>query len=155
MQKTDMADEHNELILISLQGPDKPGQTSQITDVLANHKVDILDIGQAVIHNDLSLGMLISLTDETEDSSSLLKDLLFKAYEVGLQIKFSPISHPDYEEWVGQQGKSRNIITLMARKLEGRHVAAVTRIIKEQGLNIDKISRLTGRRSLHEALNSA
>lgn len=154
MQKTDMADEHNELILISLQGPDKPGQTSQITDVLANHKVDILDIGQAVIHNDLSLGMLISLTDETEDSSSLLKDLLFKAYEVGLQIKFSPISHPDYEEWVGQQGKSRNIITLMARKLEGRHVAAVTRIIKEQGLNIDKISRLTGRRSLHEALNS-
>ncbi len=146
-----MAEEQNELILINLQGPDKPGQTATITSVLANHKVDILDIGQAVIHNDLSLGILISISDKTEDSSSLLKDLLFKAYEVGLQIKFHPISHPDYEEWVGQQGKSRNIITLMARKLEGRHVAEVTRLIKEQGLNIDKIARLSGRRSLHDS----
>ncbi len=149
-----MAEEQNELILINLQGPDKPGQTATITSVLANHKVDILDIGQAVIHNDLSLGILISISDKTEDSSSLLKDLLFKAYEVGLQIKFNPISRPDYEEWVGQQGKSRNIITLMARKLEGRHVAEVTRLIKEQGLNIDKIARLTGRRSLNDNENT-
>ena len=67
-----------------------------------------------------------------------------------MQIKFRPISHADYEDWVRQQGKSRNIITLMARKLEGRHVAEVTRLIKEQGLNIDKISRLTGRRSLKD-----
>lgn len=145
-----MAETQNELILINLQGPDKPGQTAKITGVLENHKVDILDIGQAVIHNDLSLGMLISISDKTEDSSSLLKDLLFTAYEVGLQIKFRPISHADYEDWVRQQGKSRNIITLMARKLEGRHVAEVTRLIKEQGLNIDKISRLTGRRSLKD-----
>lgn len=145
-----MAEETNELIMINLQGPDRPGQTAKITNVLSDHKVDILDIGQAVIHNDLSLGMLISISDKTEDSSSLLKDLLFTAYEVGLQIKFRPISHTDYEEWVSQQGKSRNIITLMARELEGRHVAEVTRIIKEQGLNIDMISRLTGRRSLKE-----
>ncbi len=138
----------SELILINLQGPDRPGQTSEITRVLANHSVDILDIGQAVIHNDLSLGILICITDDSEDSASILKDLLFAAYKIGLNIKFQLIPHSDYEQWVNQQGKSRNIITLMARKLEGRHVAEVTRIVKEQGLNIDKISRLTGRRSL-------
>lgn len=138
----------NELILISLQGEDKPGLTSEMTRILSEHNVDILDIGQAVIHNDLSLGILINITDQSEDSASILKDLLFKAYSMGLNIKFRPIAPNDYEEWVTQQGKARNIITLMARKLTGRHMAEVTRIIKEQGLNIDKISRLTGRRSL-------
>ena len=144
----DNENNQSELILLSLQGEDKPGLTNEITKVLAEHNVDILDIGQAVIHNDLSLGILISITDETDDSSSILKDLLFKAYGLGLNIKFRPIPRDDYEEWVTQQGKKRNIVTLMARRLSGRHIAEVTRIIREQGLNIDKISRLTGRRSL-------
>lgn len=138
----------NELILIKLQGEDKPGLTAEMTRVLAEHNVDVLDIGQAVIHNDLSIGILISIKKGTDDSSSILKDLLFRAYEMGMTIKFSPILTDDYEEWVSQQGKSRNIITLMARNLAGVHLAAVTRIIKEQGLNIDNISRLSGRRSL-------
>ncbi len=140
--------ENNELILISLQGEDKPGLTTEMAQILAEHNVDILDIGQSVIHNDLTIGILISITDESEDSSSILKDLLFRAYEMNLNIKFRPIPHNQYEEWVTQQGKRRNIVTLMARRLTGAHLAEVTRIIKEQGLNIDKIARLTGRRSL-------
>lgn len=140
----------DEIILISLQGADRPGLTAEMTRVLAEHNVDILDIGQSVIHNDLSLGLLVSLTDKTEDSSSVLKDLLFAAYKVGLTIKFRPVAPSDYEAWVGQQGKARNILTLIARRLGGRHIAEVSRIIKEQGLNIDQIMRLTGRRSLEQ-----
>ena len=140
---------NNEIILISLQGEDKPGLTAEITRILAEHKIDILDIGQAVIHNDLSLGILINIKDGSEDSSSILKDLLFRAYGLGLNIKFRPIPQNDYEEWVTQQGKRRSIITLMARRLGGEQVAEVARIIREQGLNIDKISRLSGRRSLN------
>ena len=75
-----------ELILLSLQGEDKPGLTAEITRVLSEHNVDILDIGQAVIHNDLSLGILISITPGAEESASILKDLLFKAYGMGLNI---------------------------------------------------------------------
>lgn len=141
----------SELILINLQGTDRPGLTSQISSVLSAHKVEILDIGQSVIHNDLSLGLLIRITDEAEDSSSILKDLLFTAYNIGLTIKFRPIPHADYDDWVSQQGKARNIITLMAHKLDGEHIAEVTRIVCEQGLNIDKIVRLTGRRPLDDA----
>lgn len=137
----------NELILVNIQGEDRPGQTAQLTRILADHNVDILDMGQAVIHNNLGLGILFSLSSE-KDSSSILKDLLFKAYELGLNVKFTPIPHADYEEWVAQQGKERNIITIMARQLKGEHMARVTSIISEQGLNIDKISRLSGRRSL-------
>ncbi len=146
MKKAQQHDQ-NDLILINVQGDDRPGVTAQLTKVLADHNVDILDIGQAVIHNNLSLGILFALNDEC-DSSNILKDLLFKGYELGMNVKFTPITLDSYEEWVGQQGKDRYIITLMARKLTGAHVARVTSIISEQGLNIDMISRLSGRRSL-------
>ena len=115
--------------------------------MLSEHHVDILDIGQATIHNDLGLGILFALDPDT-DSSSLLKDLLFKAYEFDLAVKFTPIKVDEYEAWVGQQGKQRNIVTLMARNMKALHIAKVTEIISQQGLNIDKISRVSGRRSL-------
>ncbi len=134
---------------MNIQGVDRPGVTAQLTKVLADHNVDILDMGQAVIHNELSLGILFCITNES-DSSSILKDLLFRAYELGMTVKFTPIEHANYEDWVSQQGKERNIITLMAHRLKADHVARVSKIIKEQGLNIDLISRLSGRRSLDE-----
>ncbi len=142
-----MTSKIRELILMNVQGEDHPGVTASLAEVLAQHNVDILDMGQATIHNDLGLGILFGLSDESV-SSSILKDLLFKAYELGITIKFTPIPLERYSEWVSQQGKQRNIITLMARHLKGRHIAAVTKIISEQGLNIDQISRLSGRRPL-------
>lgn len=138
----------NELILISLRGEDRPGLTADISEVLANHNVDILDIGQSTIHNSLNLGILVNIPDEQEDSSQLIRDILFRAYELQLDIKFRPIMAADYEEWVSRQGKTRSIITVMSRRLNGTHIARVSRVIKEQGLNIDKIVRLSGRRSL-------
>ena len=125
-----------ELILLNIQGTDKPGVTATLTSILAAHNVDILDIGQAVIHNDLGLGILFAITDKS-DSSSILKDLLFRAYELGLTVKFTPIPENTYNDWVSQQGKERYIITLLAQRLTALHVARVTTIIAEQNLNID------------------
>jgi len=136
-----------ELILMNVQGEDRPGVTASLTSVLAEHNVDILDMGQATIHNDLGLGILFGLSEEAQ-SSPVLKDLLFKAYELGMNVKFTPIPLDHYDDWVAQQGKQRNIITLMARRMKGEHIAAVTKIISEQGLNIDLITRLSGRRPL-------
>ena len=142
-----MSKQERELIRVNLQGEDRPGVTAALSQVLSEHHVDILDIGQATIHNDLGLGILFALDPDT-DSSSLLKDLLFKAYEFDLAVKFTPIKVDEYEAWVGQQGKQRNIVTLMARNMKALHIAKVTEIISQQGLNIDKISRVSGRRSL-------
>jgi phosphoserine phosphatase len=138
-----------EIILINISGGDKPGLTAQLTHVLAQYKVNILDIGQAVIHEDLGLGILFEVP-ETSESSPILKDLLFKAYELGVNVKFMPIPENKYEEWVNHQGKDRFIVTLLARKLTAEHLSKVTRIIAEQGLNIDYISRLSGRIPLKE-----
>ena len=134
----------SEIVLLNITGEDKPGLTSALTEILAQYSVNILDIGQSVIHDQLSLGILFEMPHELE-SSPVLKDLLFRAYELGVTVKFTPIHADDYEHWVGQQGKERHIITLIARKIESRQLARVTKVIHDQGLNIDVISRLTGR----------
>lgn len=133
-----------EIILLNISGKDKPGQTSALTDVLAHYNVNILDIGQAVIHQDLGLGILFEVSAEAE-SSPILKDLLFKSYEIGLNVQFTPISEEQYKKWVSRQGKERFIVTLISRKLTAAHLSIVTKEIYQQNLNIDIISRLSGR----------
>jgi phosphoserine phosphatase len=79
-----------------------------------------------------------------------MKELLFQASELGINIRFYPVSVEEYEEWVNMQGKNRYILTLLGRKLSAKQIAAVTRVVANQGLNIDAIKRLTGRVPLDE-----
>ena len=137
-----------ELILINISGYDRPGVTSSLTDILASYNADIMDIGQADIHHSLSLGILIKTNSRV--SGDIMKDLLFKAYELGVKIRFTPIAPEAYEEWVGQQGKNRWIITILGRTLTARHIALVSDEIARQGMNIDGIQRLTGRQPLND-----
>ncbi len=137
-----------ELILVNISGYDRPGVTSALTDILARHEAQILDIGQADIHHSLSLGILFRTSPQR--SGEIMKDLLFKCYELNVQIRFTPIAIDAYEEWVGLQGKDRWIITILGRRLTARHIALVTDEIAAQELNIDGIQRLTGRMPLGE-----
>ncbi len=137
----------NQIILINVSGEDKPGLTSRLTEILAQYNVNILDIGQAVIHDTLSLGMLIEVPSESE-SSPVLKDVLFKAHELGVAIRFTPVSEKDYERWVMEQGKDRYIVTLLGKRLTAGQLARLTSIVAAHDLNIDKITRLSGRVSL-------
>lgn len=137
-----------ELILIRISGLDRPGLTASITAILSEYNVDIMDIGQADIHSTLSLGLLFKCKEK--DSGNIMKDLLFKASALGINIRFYPISTEEYEEWVNMQGKNRYILTLLGRKLTAQQIAGATRILAEQQLNIDGIRRLTGRIPLDE-----
>ena len=137
-----------ELILIRVTGEDRPGLTASVTEILAKYDATILDIGQADIHNTLSLGILCKT--EEQHSGFIMKELLFKASSLGVTIRFYPISVKEYEDWVNMQGKNRYILTLLGRKLSARQISAVTRILSDQGMNIDAIKRLTGRIPLDE-----
>ena len=143
-----MQPSNTELILIRVTGEDRPGLTSSVTEILAKYDATILDIGQADIHNTLSLGILFK--SEERHSGFIMKELLFKASSLGVTIRFYPITAKEYENWVGMQGKNRYILTLLGRKLSARQISAVTRILAEQGMNIDAIKRLTGRIPLDE-----
>lgn len=135
-----------ELILINISGNDHPGVTAALTEILSRYNAVILDIGQSNIHHTLSLGILFK-TDSSV-SGDIMKELLFKASELDMQIRFTPVSEEKYTDWVGRQGKSRWIITILGRRLTARHIALVTEAVAEQNLNIDSIRRLTGRMPL-------
>lgn len=144
-----MAESQNlELIQINISGQDRPGVTSALTAILSKYGASILDIGQADIHHTLVLGLLFKTSSDR--SGYIMKELLFKAAEMNVQIRFSPITVSDYEEWVGLQGKNRYIITILGRRITAEQIASVTGIVAEQGLNIDMIQRLTGRMPLSE-----
>ncbi|MDD2390678.1 MAG: phosphoserine phosphatase SerB [Desulfobacterales bacterium] len=133
-----------EIILINISGSDKPGLTSAITGILARHSVNILDIGQAVIHDTLSLGILVEIP-KTGEPSPVLKDVLFCAHELGVHTDFTPVGEQSYNQWVGAQGKPRYIITLLARKITPDQISRVTAILARHKLNIHQINRLSGR----------
>ena len=140
-----------EQILVRITGQDRPGLTASVMGILARYDAQILDIGQADIHSTLSLGILMRLKEA--HSGQVMKELLFKATELGVNIGFSPITDDEYEDWVGHQGKNRYILTVMGRQLDARQIEAASLIITEHGLNIDSILRLTGRKSIKNPTN--
>src|SRR6478672_11529028 len=132
------------ILLFHMTGEDRPGITASLTKILAAHAIEILDINQTVIHKTLLLGMLVRIPPSVE-STNVLKDLLFTAHHADLRLRMTPVDDDQYDAWVARQGKPRFILTLLARRLTAAHLAAVSGVIAEQGLNIDIITRLSGR----------
>ena len=141
-----------EQILIEITGKDRPGLTASVMEILARRDAKILDIGQADIHSTLSLGILIRIDEQ--NSGQVMKELLFKATELGVNIGFSPVTDEEYENWVNRQGKNRYILTVIGRTLSAKQIEAATKVIAEQGLNIDSILRLSGRMSIMHPLRN-
>jgi phosphoserine phosphatase len=133
-----------EILLINVSGEDKPGVTRAVSEVLVEHGSDILDIGQAVIHDSLNLGILAKIPKDQE-AEQVQKEILYSLQAMDMKVRFQSISEESYEHWVGQQGKPRHIVTLLAHRVTAQHIARVTTATVEQGLNIDKITRLSGR----------
>ena len=141
-----------EQILIRISGKDRSGLTADVMAILAKYDAQVLDIGQADIHSSLSMGILIRI--ESVKSGDVMKELLFKATELGVTIGFAPVSDDEYEEWVGRQGKNRYILTILGRSIGATQIEAAAKVIAAHGLNIDNIRRLTGRMSLRNPVKT-
>lgn len=136
-----------EIILINVTGADRPGITAALTAVLGRYNINVLDIGQAVIHNNLAWGMLIEVPPESA-SAPVFKELLFTAHDLDLGVRFTPVSESDYADWVSHQGQPRHVITVLGRQIKAKHIARVSELIAVNRLNIDRITRLSGRAEL-------
>jgi phosphoserine phosphatase len=142
-----------EIVLINISGHDKPGLTSSLGGILAAHDIRILDIGQAVVHEALALGMLIEVP-ERSSFTAIKKDLIVRAHELDIQIRFSTISQEQFDHWAAAQAKERFIITVLGREITAEQLSRVSTIISENDLNIDRIERLSGRLSLATPSNA-
>lgn len=141
----------SEIILINVSGIDKPGLTSEMTAIMAQYDIRILDIGQAVIHEHLTWGILVEVPSDKE-SSSVLKDLLFRMHELEQDVSFKPVSKEEYALWVEGKGKARYIVTLLSRSISAEQISHVSAITARHGLNIDNITRLSGRPAVEQSI---
>ena len=134
----------NQILLITISGEDQPGVTAGLTALLTEYSVNILDIGQAVIHAALSLGLLVELPEgcASEEVEQVVRNFALRR---DLRVVTSVVSHESYSDWVEAQGQARYIITLLSRKITSDQLARVTRVIARHELNIDGINRLSGR----------
>lgn len=133
-----------EILLVNISGRDQPGLMAMLTSTLAHYQVRVLDVGQAVIHDELNVGMLVQVMDSA-DTADVMKDLQFRTRELGITVRFTPITGAEYQDWVASQGKPRYIVTLLAAGFTAEQMAAVTGIVHAYSLNIDSIRRLSGR----------
>lgn len=137
-----------QILLINAAGADRLGVTSVITQVLGRYDAAILDIGQAVIHDDLALGLLVAVDTDRVSEAALLAELQNATAKFDITVRFTAVDHGNYQHWVEQQGKARYIVTLLAREVTARQIADLTEVTVRHGLNIDNISRLSGRVAL-------
>lgn len=135
-----------ETILIHFSGQDAPGLTAELTGILAGYGVGILDIGQAVVHESLSLGILME-TRDPDSLTSLKTALESRAHELGLQVRFKTVPDNELQHWLHGLGHSHFIITVLGRAIEATHLARVSAIIAAHGMNVDRIDRLSGQLS--------
>jgi phosphoserine phosphatase len=138
-----------EIILISFLGPDQPNQFTRLMNVLSSHQLDILDVGQAVIHNQLTLGIVVA-TDKPANAALAMKEILFLAHDIGLTVRFKPITLDEYNQWVKEGGRTKYIVTVLSRDLTAAHLQAVTNIISQHDFNIETVSRLSGRLAMEQ-----
>lgn len=144
----------NEVVLIKVSGGDRPGVTAALMSVLAQFNVEVLDVGQSVIHEHLSLGVLI-LMPEASIAASVLKDVLFAMHEMQMGVEFTPVTEARYQDWVSSHGKNRYIVTVLSRSITAHQLGEVATVTSSHGLNIDGIRRLTGRLHLPPEERSA
>jgi phosphoserine phosphatase len=136
-----------ETILIHFSGRDRPGLTADLTSILASYGTCVLDIGQAVVHETLSLGLLVEIP-RGESSRGVQDALAARSKELGLQVNFTFVAKSDLDEWISSQGKDQFIVTILGRAISANHIARVSAIVAQHGLNVDRIERLSGRLSL-------
>lgn len=131
-------------VLIHFSGPDAPGLTAAFTGILTRSNVSILDIGQAVVHENLALGMLLEVPSGSS-ITSLRAELTERAEEFGLHARFKVIPKHAVSHWVHGLRHNHFIITVLGRSITAEHLARVSAIIAAHGMNIDRIDRLSGK----------
>lgn len=133
-----------EILLINVSASARPELMSELAATLAGHGVDVLDIGEAVIHEQLNLGLMVRMPEDVR-SVEIIEDLVRETEATGASVRCTPISQERYGEWVAQQGRPRHIVTLLARRITADQLREITACIAEHGLEIDGVRRLSGR----------
>ncbi|BCR03889.1 phosphoserine phosphatase SerB [Desulfuromonas versatilis] len=130
----------NKMVLITAAGPDRPGIIAAVTGNIAAAGARIRDIEQTVTHTLLSLSVLIDFPTGESDQKPLIKDLLFLAKELGLDLDFQVLDEVEYRR---KSNRFSYVLTILGGEVNARALARVSAVLAEHEVNIERISKLT------------
>jgi len=123
-------------IVLHVAGPDRPGVTARLTEIIAHGGADLVNIGQSVLHGYLILSAIVDIPPQ----SSALRDILFAVRELGLRLEVSAFE----SEGEAPDGARPGLcVTVLGALADGGAVARVTRLMAERGMNILEIHSLS------------
>jgi phosphoserine phosphatase len=125
-------------VLITVTGPDRTGVTANLTGILSQQGATLHDIEQVVVQGQLTLCLLVGVP-ETRD---VLKELLFAAKQLGMELDFKPVAATDAAPGARPDGR-RYVITAIGPTLGASHLHALASALASEGANIEKIGRLS------------
>ena len=140
------------IVLVTVSGRDKPGLMAQLTGLLVHHEAQVLDIGQAVIHEELALGLLLYVPDRSL-AKHLTDALTELAARTGALVRTNQVLGDGYADWADSSGQPCLVMTLLMRGATASVLSAISSITYRHGLNIDTVRRLSGRLPLEQAAN--
>jgi phosphoserine phosphatase len=122
-------------LLVTLNGPDRPGVTKALFEAASTVGADVLDLEQVVVRGHLALSLLLS---PGRDENVLVDRLTRAGSRLGMRVDFE-VGHGDN----APRRTGRAAVVVMGAPLETHHVAAVAAAIADHGANIDRIRRLS------------
>ncbi len=139
--------DNNDRVLITVTGRDRAGITATLTGILSEQGATLHDIEQVVVQGQLTLCLLVGLAHARD----VLKELLFAAKELGMELDFKPVTETPAAGALSVGGASstnveagrRYVITAIGRSLGAAHLHALAKALAAEGANIEKISRLS------------
>jgi phosphoserine phosphatase len=115
--------------------------TSTLTGILSQQGATLHDIEQVVVQGQLTLCLLVDVP-ETRD---VLKELLFSAKQLGMELDFKPVATGDGDARTPPPiGEGRRyVITAIGPTLGAPHLHAIASALAAENANIEKIGRLS------------
>lgn len=137
----------DQIILVSISGQDKPGLMSALMTLCLDYQAQILDMGQAVIHDELALGLLLSCTDLDQLSAAIER----RCEQTGSALRIERVNPEDYGNWAQTIFRSPLILTLLTNGSATQPLQAVSALTHSYQMNIDTVRRLTKPKRLTDA----
>ena len=125
--------------MITVTGPDTPGITAELTAAVAASGLPLRDLEQVVVQGQLILAMVLGPEAEENKSHSVLKDLLFKAKEMGLELSFKALHKQDSNK----SFQKRFAVTAISDHLAPQSIHVISKVLAFHKANIETIRQLS------------
>ena len=134
----------DQIMLVSISGQDKPGLMSALMEICVAYDAQILDMGQAVIHNELALGLLLC----SANLDAMSEAIEARCEQTGSALRMQRVNADDYGSWSQTIFQSPLILTLLTNDSAAQPLQAVSALTHSHQMNIDTVRRLTKPKAL-------